>query len=47
MNACEDVKKYVDYVSILNDGESIVREVIELIMKAKGEWKKSSDRQTY
>ncbi|MCA6085219.1 KdsC family phosphatase [Candidatus Endomicrobiellum agilis] len=46
MNACEDVKKYVDYVSILNGGEGIVREVIELIMKAKGEWKKSLDRYT-
>ncbi|MDR3253549.1 MAG: HAD hydrolase family protein [Endomicrobium sp.] len=44
LNACEDVKKYVDYVSVFNGGEGVVREAIELIMKAKGEWKKSLER---
>lgn len=41
MNACEEVKKHVDYVSVFNGGEGVVREVIELIMKAKGEWEKA------
>jgi 3-deoxy-D-manno-octulosonate 8-phosphate phosphatase (KDO 8-P phosphatase) len=43
-DACRDVKKYVDYVSDFNGGEGVVREIIELIMKAKGEWKKALDR---
>ncbi|MDR1400765.1 MAG: HAD hydrolase family protein [Endomicrobium sp.] len=41
MNACEEVKKHVDRVSAFNGGEGVVREVIELIMKAKGEWEKT------
>ncbi|MDR0820574.1 MAG: HAD hydrolase family protein [Endomicrobium sp.] len=44
MDACEEVKKYVDYVSVLSGGKGVVREVIELIVKAKGKWKKSLDR---
>lgn len=39
-NACDDVKKYVDFVSSFNGGEGAVRELIEIILKAKGEWKK-------
>ncbi|GHT03964.1 hypothetical protein AGMMS5026_09230 [Endomicrobiia bacterium] len=42
--ACEEVKKYVDYVSVLSGGKGVVREVIELIVKAKGKWKKSLNR---
>ncbi|MDR1784527.1 MAG: HAD hydrolase family protein [Endomicrobium sp.] len=41
MDACEEIKKHVDYVSVFNGGEGVVREVIELIMKAKGEWEKA------
>ncbi|MDR1511366.1 MAG: HAD hydrolase family protein [Endomicrobium sp.] len=40
MDACGEVKKHVDHVSVFNGGEGVVREVIELIMKAKGEWGK-------
>ncbi|MCL2335284.1 MAG: HAD hydrolase family protein [Endomicrobia bacterium] len=39
-DAAEDAKKYADYVSALGGGEGVVREVIEIILKAKGEWKK-------
>ncbi|MDR1926915.1 MAG: HAD hydrolase family protein [Endomicrobium sp.] len=42
-DACEDVKKSVDYNSSFNGGEGAVREIIEIIMKAKGEWHRSSD----
>ncbi|MDR2192774.1 MAG: HAD hydrolase family protein [Endomicrobium sp.] len=39
-DAVSRVKKYVDYVSEFNGGEGAVREVIELILEAKGEIKK-------
>ncbi|GMO67027.1 MAG: hypothetical protein Nk1A_4910 [Endomicrobiia bacterium] len=41
IDACEEVKKHVDCVSVFKGGEGVVREVIELIMKAKGEWEKA------
>ena len=37
-DAVEDVKKCVDYVTINKGGRGAVREVCELILKAKGEW---------
>ncbi|MDR3281721.1 MAG: HAD hydrolase family protein [Endomicrobium sp.] len=40
VDACNEVKKRVDLVSILKGGEGVAREVIELIIKAKGKWKK-------
>ncbi|MDR3256967.1 MAG: HAD hydrolase family protein [Endomicrobium sp.] len=40
-DACEEVKQCVDYVSIFKGGEGVVRDVIELVMKAKNDWKKS------
>ena len=38
-DAVESVKKYVDYVSRFNGGEGAVREIIDLILEAKGEMK--------
>ena len=43
-DASEEVKKCVDYVSDINGGEGVVREVIELLLKAKGEWKRVLDK---
>lgn len=43
-NAADEVKKHVDYVSGINGGEGIVREVVELILKARGEWKRVLDK---
>jgi 3-deoxy-D-manno-octulosonate 8-phosphate phosphatase (KDO 8-P phosphatase) len=37
-DAVGDVKKFVDYVTINKGGHGAVREVCELILKAKGEW---------
>jgi 3-deoxy-D-manno-octulosonate 8-phosphate phosphatase (KDO 8-P phosphatase) len=37
-DAVKDVKKCVDYVTINKGGRGAVREVCELILKAKGEW---------
>jgi 3-deoxy-D-manno-octulosonate 8-phosphate phosphatase (KDO 8-P phosphatase) len=37
-DAVPDVKKCVDYVTINKGGRGAVREVCELILKAKGEW---------
>ncbi len=37
-DAVEDVKKCVDYVTVNKGGRGAVREVCELILKAKGEW---------
>lgn len=39
-DACADVKKYVDFVATLNGGEGVAREVIELILKARNDWKR-------
>jgi 3-deoxy-D-manno-octulosonate 8-phosphate phosphatase (KDO 8-P phosphatase) len=44
MDACQDVKKNVDYVSSFKGGEGAVREIIEIVMRSKGEWKKVLDR---
>ena len=43
-DAIEEVKKYADMVSSFRGGEGVVRDVIELILKAKGEWKKVLER---
>jgi 3-deoxy-D-manno-octulosonate 8-phosphate phosphatase, YrbI family len=43
-DAIEEVKKYVDIISPFNGGEGVIRDVIEIILKAKGEWKKVLDR---
>ncbi|GHT60943.1 hypothetical protein AGMMS50222_06460 [Endomicrobiia bacterium] len=44
IDACKDVKKTVDYISSFKGGEGTVREVIEIVMQSKGEWKKALDR---
>jgi 3-deoxy-D-manno-octulosonate 8-phosphate phosphatase (KDO 8-P phosphatase) len=44
MDACEDVRKNVDYISSFKGGEGAVREIIEIIVQAKGEWKRVLDR---
>jgi 3-deoxy-D-manno-octulosonate 8-phosphate phosphatase (KDO 8-P phosphatase) len=44
INACNEVKKSVDCVSAFKGGEGVAREVIELVIKAKGEWKKVLER---
>ncbi len=43
-NAMDEVKKHVDYVSAINGGEGVAREVIDLILKAKGDWKRVLDK---
>ena len=42
-NAADDVKKYADYVTQRSGGSGAVREVIELILKTQGKWKKVID----
>lgn len=37
-NAVQEVKERVNYVASRNGGEGAVREVIEMILKARGEW---------
>lgn len=37
-DAVDDVKKYVDYVTVKNGGYGAVREVCELILKAQRKW---------
>jgi YrbI family 3-deoxy-D-manno-octulosonate 8-phosphate phosphatase len=37
-DASKDVKKSVDYISYFNGGYGVVREIIEIVMKAKNEW---------
>jgi 3-deoxy-D-manno-octulosonate 8-phosphate phosphatase (KDO 8-P phosphatase) len=39
-NACADVKNVAKFVSSLDGGNGVVREVIEIIMKASGKWEK-------
>ena len=39
-DANPEVRKYADYISNLDGGNGVVREVIEIIMKACGEWKR-------
>ncbi|MDR3330795.1 MAG: HAD hydrolase family protein [Endomicrobium sp.] len=43
-NACDDVKMSADYISSFKGGEGVVREVIEIIIKAKCEWQKILNR---
>jgi len=40
-DACYDVKKAVDYVTEAKGGRGVFREVVEIILKAKGLWKKA------
>jgi 3-deoxy-D-manno-octulosonate 8-phosphate phosphatase (KDO 8-P phosphatase) len=39
-DATEDVKNNALYISSLNGGEGVVRDVIEIIMKSQGVWEK-------
>ncbi len=43
-DANESAKKHADYISSFAGGDGVVREVIEIIMKAKGEWDKVLER---
>lgn len=43
-DAIGEVKKHVDIVSFFKGGEGVVRDIIEFILKAKGEWKKVLER---
>ena len=43
-DAMEEAKKEAVYVTQTNGGRGAVREVVELILKAKGEWKKTLDQ---
>jgi 3-deoxy-D-manno-octulosonate 8-phosphate phosphatase (KDO 8-P phosphatase) len=43
-DASEDVKKCVDMVSSFKGGEGAVRDVIELVLKAKGLWRNVLER---
>jgi 3-deoxy-D-manno-octulosonate 8-phosphate phosphatase (KDO 8-P phosphatase) len=40
-DACSEVKKYSSYISLKKGGDGVIREVIELIMKAQNLWIKS------
>jgi len=40
-NAVFEVKKAAHYVTVARGGEGAVREVVELILKAKGKWKQA------
>jgi len=44
-NARPEVKKICDYVTKKKGGHGAVREVIELILKAQGKWKKIVDKE--
>ena len=37
-NACPEVKRRVDYVTRSPGGQGAVREVVELILQAQGQW---------
>jgi hypothetical protein len=41
---CADAKEAANFVSTLNGGVGVVREMIEIIMKALGEWKRVLER---
>jgi len=43
-NAVEDVKQRVDYVTRSKGGEGAVREIVELILKEQGKWKKNLEQ---
>ncbi|MDR0618219.1 MAG: HAD hydrolase family protein [Endomicrobium sp.] len=43
-DAAQDVKNNSLYISSLNGGEGVVRDVIEIIMKSQGVWKKVLDK---
>jgi 3-deoxy-D-manno-octulosonate 8-phosphate phosphatase (KDO 8-P phosphatase) len=43
-DATEDVKNNALYISSFNGGEGVVRDIIEIIMKSQGVWKKVLDR---
>jgi 3-deoxy-D-manno-octulosonate 8-phosphate phosphatase (KDO 8-P phosphatase) len=43
-DACADAKEAAVFILSLNGGEGLVREMIEIIMKASGEWKKVLER---
>jgi 3-deoxy-D-manno-octulosonate 8-phosphate phosphatase (KDO 8-P phosphatase) len=40
-NAVVEVKRAAHYVTLAKGGEGAVREVVELILKAQGRWKKA------
>ncbi|MDD2679421.1 MAG: HAD-IIIA family hydrolase [Candidatus Omnitrophica bacterium] len=37
-NACPEIKQAADYITIKHGGRGAVREIAELILKAKGKW---------
>ena len=40
-DACEEVKKCADYVSSVNGGHGAVRDIIETLLRSRGEWDKA------
>jgi 3-deoxy-D-manno-octulosonate 8-phosphate phosphatase (KDO 8-P phosphatase) len=38
-----EVKKEVDYISKIPGGKGVVREVVEIVLKSRGLWKKATD----
>ncbi len=40
-DAVDDVKKVVDYITRAKGGQGVLREVIEIVFKAQGRWKKA------
>ncbi|MDR3196181.1 MAG: HAD hydrolase family protein [Endomicrobium sp.] len=43
-DACVDAKEAAGFVSSLNGGGGVAREMIEIIMKSLGEWKKALEK---
>ena len=43
LDAPQEVKKEVDYISKIPGGKGVVREVVELVLKARGLWEKATE----
>ncbi|MFZ5801115.1 MAG: KdsC family phosphatase [Candidatus Omnitrophota bacterium] len=43
-NAAPEVKRYAHYITKRNGGQGAVREVIEMILKAQGEWRRATEK---
>jgi len=43
-DAPEEVKREVDYISKIPGGKGVVREVVEIVLKARGLWEKATEQ---
>jgi 3-deoxy-D-manno-octulosonate 8-phosphate phosphatase (KDO 8-P phosphatase) len=37
-DACQEIKEAADYITLANGGQGAVREIIEMVLKTKGNW---------